>query len=41
MAKLKNQSVFTQMTYGSGENGGRLAKIDGVETFATFGSARI
>ena len=40
MTKLKNQSEFTQTAYLGGENGGGLAKGEGIGARVAFGSAR-
>ena len=40
MTKLRNQSEFTQTAYLGGENGGGLAKGEGMDVRVAFGSAR-
>jgi len=40
MTKLKNQREFTQTAYLGGENGGRLAKVDGMGARGRFESAK-
>jgi hypothetical protein len=40
MIKLKNQRVFTQTAYLGGENGGGLARGEGMNERVAFGSAR-
>jgi len=40
MSRANNQSEFTQTTYLGGENGGGLAKVDGIDPFDAFGLAK-
>jgi len=40
MMKLKNQSEFTQMAYLGGENGGGVAREEGIDACGCVGSAR-
>jgi hypothetical protein len=40
IAKLRNQSEFTQMAYFGGENGAGSAKADGIGGLETFGLPR-
>jgi hypothetical protein len=40
MAKLENQSRFTQTAYLGGENGGGLDSVEEIDARDTFGSAR-
>ena len=38
--RANNQRVFTQMIYFGGENGGGLAKVDGIDPTDAFGLAK-
>jgi len=40
MAKLENQSEFTQIAYLGGEKGGGLSTLEGSDAGDTFVSAR-